>query len=365
VSYVIELARRLPGLDQSIEWLVFATPAAAALVGQIAPNARYVLCKLPVESIVVRALWEQTALLQLAHRFCLDVLFAPVNVAPIGYRGKTLLTMHEAEPFMPDPHIPLPLLAWWRTMRSISARKATRILTVSDAARSELTRWMRLDPDRVDVVHLGVDLERFSVAARSSDAPLAGAPYVLWVGRPYPRKNLDTLLRAFAELRSAGRPEHLVLIGPPGWHESAVVERIASEFPDRSVLRLPAMWSELPKWYAHAAVFVFPSIQETFGLPVLESMACGTPVVAANIDSLREVGGDAAVYVAPRSVGDLAIAVGRLLDSPSEADELRQAGLARAAAFDWAATAQKTLAILRAATSANPPRNADCRLTHR
>lgn len=346
VSYVIELVRRLPALDPSMEWLVFATHEGSALVGQLAPNARYELCKLPGEPIVARALWEQAALPRLAGRARLNLLFAPVNVAPVAYRGRTLLTLHEAEPFMPHTQIPLPLVAWWRTMRSMSARKATRILTVSEAARAELARWMQLNPDRVEAVHLGVELSRFGLAALRSVAPLDGAPYVLWVGRPYPRKNLGVLLSAFHELRRSGRKERLVLVGPPGWKEASLRARIASEFGDDSVLRMPAMWFDLPRWYAHASVFAFPSTQETFGLPVLESMACGTPVVAADIAALREVGGNAARYAAPYDPRGLATAIKRLLDSPGDMHALRQAGLARAAGFDWDTTARKTLAVL-------------------
>jgi glycosyltransferase involved in cell wall biosynthesis len=260
-----------------------------------------------------------------------------------------VLTLHEAEPFMPGASIPAPLLAWWRVTRTLSARYAARKLTVSEAARQELVRWMGLRPQQLDVVHLGVDLSRFSLSAGNTPAPLAGEPYLLWVGRPYPSKNLGTLLSAFSELRKAGRPERLVLIGPPGWEEQALRERIAAEFPDGSILRLPAQWADLPSWYVHASVFLFPSLRETFGLPVLEAMASGTPVVAADIRALREVGGAAASYVPPRGAAELADAVGRLLDSATKAEELRQTGLTRAAMFDWAATAQKTLTVLHAA----------------
>src|SRR5207249_2989496 len=141
-----------------------------------------------------------------------------VNVMPIAYRGKVVLTLHEAEPFMPDSHIPVPLLAWWRVMRSISAKRADRILTVSEAARQDLVRWMAIPAKRIHVVHLGVDVARFS--PQEIDRPCDdGEPYVLWVGRPYPTKDLDTLLSAFAELRRRGREERLVVIGPRGWNE--------------------------------------------------------------------------------------------------------------------------------------------------
>ena len=347
VSYVIELVRRMPRLAPDVDWRVFATRRAAELIGELPANAQYVICRLPSRSIVVRVLWEQTALVPLLNTAGLDLLHAPVNVAPLGFRGRTLLTLHEAEPFMPSSGIPLPLLAWWRAMRSISTRRATRIVTVSEAARQELVRWMRLGPDRVHVVHLGLNHERFTPAARNSPHPLSGERYVLWVGRAYPRKNVDTLLRAFAELRKAGRSERLVLLGPPGWQEAKLRQR-NSELEPGSVLRYPSVWDELPGWYAHAAVFAFPSYQETFGLPVLEALACGTPVIAADIPALREVGGDAAAYVPPSSARALAAAIERVLDAPA-ADAARQRGLERAAQFDWKVTATKTLEQLRAA----------------
>jgi glycosyltransferase involved in cell wall biosynthesis len=270
-------------------------------------------------------------------------------VLPIGYRGKTVLTLHEAEPFMPNTLIPPPLVAWWRVMRTISARRAERILTVSHAAKADLVRWMGIHASRIHAVHLGVDLTRFNVTAMTAQPPLSGARYVLWVGRPYPRKNLDTLLDAFIELQRLGRPERLVLIGPPGWNEAALGRRIVVEFVPGAVQRVPAIWNDLPTWYAHAAAFVFPSMQETFGLPILEAMACGTAVIAADIPALREIGGDAAVYVSPTSARALANVLDQFLADGQRRDRARLQGLVHAARFDWQVTASKTLNHLHAA----------------
>jgi glycosyltransferase involved in cell wall biosynthesis len=342
VSYVLELVRRCPSVDRETEWVVFAAPWSRELIGELPGNARYVICPVPRGSLVIRALWEQSALIRYARREHLDVLHAPVNVLPVAYPGKVALTLHEAEPFMPDSRIPLPLLAWWQTMRRLSAARADRILTVSAAAQEDLVRWIGLRAARVHVVHLGVDLTRFSIAAKRGPPPLHGAPYVLWVGRPYPRKNLDTLLSAFAELRRSGRPERLVLIGPPGWNEGVLRRRIQHEFEPGVVLRLPANWNELPSWYANAAAFAFLSTQETFGLPVLEAMACGTTVVASDIPVLREVGGDAALYVSPLRTAKVAEALRRALIDTELSATLRQRGLKRASEFVWQQTARET-----------------------
>jgi glycosyltransferase involved in cell wall biosynthesis len=344
VTYVLELARRLPTLDPAIDWRLFVLPEAVPLFGPLPANVRVIPCPVPSGSIIARALYEQTALVPIALMQHLDVLFAPVNVLPIAYPGRTVLTLHEAEPFMPDTLIPLPLVIWWRVMRSLSARRADRILTVSYAARQQISQWMHLPEGRLDVVHLGVDVERFSPAARQQPHPLNGQPYILWVGRPYPRKNLGVLLDAYAELRRRGRTELLVLIGPPGWKESALRARIAQQFPPNTVLRLPANWSDLPRWYAHARVFVFPSTQETFGLPVLEALACHTPVVAADIPALREIGSKAANYVSPRDPWLLGTGLIKQLDSAELG--AHQNGFELPGDFTWSKAAEEVLRYL-------------------
>jgi glycosyltransferase involved in cell wall biosynthesis len=347
VTYVLEMVRHLPVSGPDDQFVIFVAPWARGLLGALPANTRCVVCRVPRGSIVARALWEQSVLVPLATWQRLDVLFAPVNVAPIGYPGKIALTLHEAEPFMPASQIPLPLVVWWRVMRTLSARRAARILTVSQAARADLARWMGLPASRVQVVPLGVDLTRFSAAARVGPPPLHGAPYVLWVGRSYPHKNVDILLDAFARLRTMGRAECLVLIGPPGWNEAVLAQRIRSEFDPGAVVRLPAVWNELPSWYAHASVFVFPSTHESFGLPILEAMACGTPVVAADIPALREVGDDAALNVLPRDAQALAVAIRELLTDTHLREKKRQLGLLRASRFDWRTTAETTLSHVR------------------
>jgi glycosyltransferase involved in cell wall biosynthesis len=150
-------------------------------------------------------------------------------------------------------------------------------------------------------------------------------------------------------LRREGRTERLVLIGPPGWDEPGLRRQIQTQFEPGAVLRLPAISESLPAWYSGAAAFVFPSRQETFGLPVLEAMACGAPVVAGDIPALREVAGSAAIFSKPGDSHELSRLLLHLLTDAAARDELRHAGPSRAAAFDWRTTADATYRHLRAA----------------
>lgn len=330
-TYVRQLVRHLPAVAPQDEWIVYVQPGASSLFPPPSENVRYVVCPVAGRNLALRVLWEQLALPAWLRRDRPDVLHAPVNVAPLGTGMPMVLTLHEAEPFMLNSGIPAPLLAWWRLARRASARRARRIITVSEAMKRDLVRWMGLPEAKIRAIHSGVDLERFRPAKESSTAK----PYILWTGRPYPRKNVPRLIRAFGKL---GGPKRLVLAGIEGWAEREI-EAALSEVSGVE-RRGPIPDEDLPRWYRQAALYAFPSLHEGFGFPLLEAMACGTPVVASDIPVLREIGGDAAVYADPHDADALTEAMRSVLADPTR----REAGLARAAQFSWAATAAATRA---------------------
>ena len=347
-TYVRELARHLPLAGPADEWVIFVRHDAQASFPAAPENVRYVFCPVPGRSIALRVLWEQLALPAFVRRARPDLLHAPVNVAPLAAGLPLVLTLHEAEPFMPNSGIPLPLLAWWRFARRRSASQALRVVTVSEAVKAEIVAYMGIPPDKVQAVHSGVDLERFRPTA-APEPPVTDAPYILWAGRPYPRKNLPRLIEAFDLVHRSGRPERLVLAGIAGWADREVQAALArSSASDAIIRRGPLADAELPRWYRQAALYAFPSLHEAFGFPLLEAMACGTPVVAGDIPALREIGGDAAVYADPRNPEALTEAMLALLVDAERAASLRQASLARAAQFTWQATAAATRAIYQA-----------------
>ncbi|MBV8720202.1 MAG: glycosyltransferase family 4 protein [Chloroflexi bacterium] len=332
-TYVRELVRNLVGLNDDSRYTLFVAPWSVPLFPAENDRLKHVICPVPARSFTVRALWEQATLPRLVRRAGVDVFHAPVNVCPLGITAPTVLTLLEAEPFQPNSGIPLPLLAYWRIFRSASARKARRVVAISGSSAREIATYMRVSPTKIKTVHLGVDTVRFRPPPHNQPRDR----YVLWVGRSYLRKNLLGLLEGYARLPNTLRRNHpLVLLGVAGWadaQEQRAIERLKLRGDVHMVGR--AADDDLPGWYQRARAFVFPSLHEAFGLPVLEALACATPVLASDIPALREIADDAAAFVNPRSVDDIARGLQRVLGDPTTLNRTAARGPALAAQFSW------------------------------
>ena len=232
----------------------------------------------------------------------------------------------------------------------VAARRADLVLTGSTAAADELVEHTPIPRERIRVIPYGVDHEPASQEEMDRTLrkfELGGVPFALWVGTLEPRKNVGTLVSAFAEMaRRTELPHALVLAGPQGWLSEDLISAA-----DRDSLgpRLRMVGrvsdSELQSLYAAAEVFALPSRHEGFGIPTLEAMAQRTAVVCSDIPALREVSGGAARLVPPGSVADWADALAAVLGDPSERERLAAAGLARAGEFSWERTARETRAV--------------------
>ncbi len=236
---------------------------------------------------------------------------------------------------------------FWRWKVRLAIAQCRTILTVSQYSRRRLLAEWTLEPDRIRVVY-----EAASPKFRRIDYP-ALEPYLLYVGGISPNKNLATLVRAFARVRAAHRGLKLILAGDyqsDGFKSSYPQLRVLIEalgLGREVVFRGYVPDDELCLLYNGARVFVMPSLDEGFGLPVLEAMACGTPVVAGAGNAVEEVAGTAALLVDPREEGALASAISRVLDDPLLAARLSGRSLERAAQFSWARAARELLAIFR------------------
>ncbi len=285
-----------------------------------------------------------------------DVLFVPAHSLPLVHPPASVATVHDLGYLaFPEEHSRPARLARHLANRW-SAERARRVIAVSRATRDDLVRRYRVDPSKIAVVYHGCDAifrptcdtERLSaVRARHG----LDAPYFLFLGTLQPRKNYERLLAAFERFSAAApRPHLLALAGPRGWGTDRL-ERALRSHRSRARLRLLGYVDEddLPPLLSGAVALAFPSLYEGFGLPALEAMACGTPVLASTSSSLPEVVGDTGLLVDPLDVDAIADGLTRLAADPSLRAALGELGRARAAEFTWARAARETLAVLGAA----------------
>lgn len=304
-----------------------------------------------------RIAWEQTALPLRARRGDWDVLHSPVNVAPVLAGVPSVVTVHDLAFVTAGETMPAARRRYLTAMTARSVRHAARVIAVSESTARDLTRYFDVPPDRIAVTPLAADARFRPRGADELDAfrrrTGTERPYLLSVGTREPRKNGATLVRAFA--RIAPEIVHdLVLVGPAGWM-GGDLDRALADLPPatRERVRLTGFVGDddLPRWYAGAAAFAYPARYEGFGLPVLEAMACGAPVVTSDVSSLPEVTGDAALLVSPDDEAGLAAALLRLATEPTLAADLQQRGIIRAAEFSWERTAALTVDAYHAAVS--------------
>jgi len=276
-----------------------------------------------------------------------DLVHAPSPAVPPRGPRPLVVTVHDvAFELYPEAYPPRGRRFHRRGVEA-AARRADLVITATEASVREIADHTPIDPRRLRIVPNGVDdavptpVETAEVLARYH---LEDAPYVLWVGSLEPRKNVGTLVRAFARVVAGDAfPHRLVLAGPVGWLEDGLIpERERAVLGERLRSVGQVSDADLRALYAGAEAFCFPSLSEGFGLPVLEAMVQGTPVVCADVPALREVAGGAAVLVPPLDVPAWTDALGDLLGRPGAREPLRTAGRARAAEFSWGRTAAAT-----------------------
>jgi glycosyltransferase involved in cell wall biosynthesis len=347
--YIERLLTYLPTADPELRLVAFTGDERVQPAGWETHTTR-----VRAASPLLRILWEQTAQPWQAQRFKLDLLHAPVNVGPLWAPCPQVVTLHDLS-FHLYPELFRPFNRVYQQQFSrLTAARAAGVIAVSECTRRDAIQLLGIAPERVAVVPNGVGQEMRPLQAPAELAALRQrhqleGPVLLFVGTLEPRKNLATLLEAMSLLRQRHHlPHQLVIGGGKGWYYDAIfrrAEQLGLGDAVRFVGYVPQ--AELPLWYNLAEVFVYPSLYEGFGLPALEAMACGTPVVVSNSSALPEVVGEAGLTVEPRDADALAQAIYSLVTDADQRQRLRAAGLVQARPFTWQRTAQLTARAYR------------------
>lgn len=356
--YTRELVRSVAALDSRTDYRLFsAKPPATLPVANPLPQALNMTRKpAPLGEQWLYRLWYRlrwpVPVQWVTGR--LDLFHSPDFVLPpVSGRIPTLLTVHDLS-FVHYPHVYTPpLIKYLNSVVPWSVERATHVLADSAATQRDLMALWGVPESKITVLYSGVDMRFHPVgdAARLTAVRqrygLGQRPYILTVGTVQPRKNYQMLIRAFAPI--AQRQNHnLVIAGGKGWlyddilaevHTQGLVGRVLfTEFVDDA---------DLPALYSGASLFTFPSLYEGFGLPLLEAMACGVPVISSDASCLPEVAGDAAVLLPPHDQGAWTEAMQSLLDNPVDCAQLVASGYAQAKRFSWERAGRRLLTTYR------------------
>lgn len=348
-----EGVRAMVELAPQHEYSVYANSRQANLPAAV----RQVVLACP--SGVPKLFWDQVAFSQVAvarqlERDRPDVVLFSHHVVPLRNRLPGVVMIHDMTPFTVPWSFHRAHAMYLRANIREAVKRTRLVLTVSESSKKDICTLLRLRRDRVVVAHLAASLPRPTQLPREDAGRASRRPYLLYVGAIHPRKNLDTLLRAFGILKGEhGIPHELRVVGAKRWMHGGTLEVARREgVADDTRMLGTVPDEELARLYADADVFVYPSFYEGFGLPVLEAMASGTPVVTSDVSSLPEVAGDAALLVDPYDERELAGAIRRILSDSPLASALRERGLARATTFDWRTHAGIVLQSLERAANA-------------
>jgi glycosyltransferase involved in cell wall biosynthesis len=293
-----------------------------------------------------RLQWTQFQLPSLLRETRSTLLFSPVPESPLSPQVRSIVVVHDLIPLR-FPHWTAPLTLYARFYVPQVLAQAQHIICNSKATADDIVSYFQIPARKITPILLAHDAANFRVIESSDQLDTASRPYFFYLGRVDPYKNLQRVISAFAALPH--KDYELWIAGSADRRYTPLLQTQAQTLgvSDRVKFLEYVPYAELPVLLNRAIALVFPSLWEGFGFPVLEAMACGTPVITSNLSSLPEVAGDAALLVDPYSEAEIAAAMQTIATDAGVRSELRSAGLARASQFSWAKTGQATAALLR------------------
>jgi len=347
-TYVRNLLRHLSRIDQRTEYVLLCRAADCAGIEELGENFRAVPESAPAYSIR-----EQLRIPMDLRREGIDLFHAPHYVLPPLTPCRSIVTIHDCIHLRFPQYLPNRLAyAYARSSLWVATHRSNRVLTVSEASKRDILRYFRVPESKINVIPNAID-ERFGEVP-SADEVLRvreryqlNDPFVLYAGNIKPHKNLERLIEAFHTLRRGGLDTVKLLIIGDEISKYAALRRAVHKYKLHKHVRFFGFVPDktLAVLYRLASVFVFPSLYEGFGLPPLEAMASGTPVITSNVSSLPEVVGDAALLIDPYEADAIAQAMRRVLTDAALREDLRQRGLQRVKEFSWERSVRRVHAI--------------------
>jgi glycosyltransferase involved in cell wall biosynthesis len=339
-THCLELFSRVVAATPECDFIaVAADPEKVLEANQGFNSPNVTLVRMPPAAAAVRLLWQ---LPQLARRYAMDLLHSQY-IAPPFSPCPSAVTVHDILFESHPEYFDKLFVLRSRLLVSQSIRKSVEVFTVSDFSRRQISETFPINMSKVHTIHNGVDGKRFFPGTHGQDIVkkygLESGGYFLTVGRLEPRKNHANLLRAWAKL-SNPRPR-LVVVGQPHFgYQEIFAQRQALDLSEDVAILENISDAELPAFYRHAKAFIFSSWAEGFGMPVLEAMASGIPVICSKTTALTEICGDAALLVPPENVQRFSDAIHELDLDPDKREVLARRGLSRAKEFGWESSSQ-------------------------
>lgn len=356
VTYLVEILAQWNS-DRTIahDFVVFCTIQTRHHFDDLQLDKRFLLSIVPVRKLI-QMMWQQTLLPLFLLRHKVDVHWGPGFVLPLLGVCPMVVTIHDMTfDLFPESHEPIKRL-YFPFMIRRAVKRANKVLVDSESTANDLDRLIPGSAEKTVVAHLAartLSVKRVSpnldVHSPSQENPTSG-PYVLFIGTLEPRKNLYRLLQAWKQLSVDARFEYrLIVVGVKGW----MVEQLEQQGNDNVEFVGHVPDHHLQAYLRGASCFVYPSLYEGFGLPVIEAMAAGIPVLTSNVGATREIARDAAVLVDPMSAKGIEDGLRKLLTDPNLRQQMSEAGIKRAGEFSWEVTSKLTLDNLTEAASAN------------
>jgi glycosyltransferase involved in cell wall biosynthesis len=352
--YVRNLLRALAEIDHRNEYFVFSNLETGGEICPRADNFHSIVSPVPARFRPARLVWEQTILPLQTVVKRLDVLFSPGFSSPALSWGRRVTVIHDLQHKNQPKNFGFFERLAWDLMVWVSARRSHVLMTASEDARRDIARVYGIPEGDIRLFRHGAEPEFFTLQEDDAYGPAlpseAGVPqcrYLLAVSTTHPHKNWERLIGAYALLVEQGREEHLVIAGLKGKSWDGV-QRVISERGLSGRVHMPG-WQPrhvLLGLFKYAEMLVFPSTFEGFGLPVIEAMAAGIPVVCSDIGPLRETASGAALFFDPASSEEMAGAIESVLDDPERQLEMVRAGMRRAGEFTWTRCAEQTLRVM-------------------